>query len=110
MSSLATRPRSGNWFFVAVVPGLLGFPGIGRAAPDAAQAPHALVTASETLCQKKMPEACDQVLGLGLKATDLDINDRARLQLLLSVRRLDVSDEPGAQKAIDEALKLDRKA
>jgi hypothetical protein len=75
-----------------------------------AQPPHILITAAETLYRRKMPEACDLVLKLGLEAKDLTDADRVELQLLTAMRRVDDGDEDAAKKAVDLALKLDRSA
>lgn len=110
MSLLASRSRFGNIVGLAVV-GILGSPAIGLGgAPPAAAPQPSLATAAEMLSQRKLAEACEVVCKLGLDAPDVTDSDRVRLYLVVAMQRADVADEVGAQKAILEALKLDREA
>jgi len=78
--------------------------------PPPTPSPHALVTAAEMLYQRKLPEACDLVLKLGLQAEDLTDSDRVRLQILIAMRQLDRGDKDAAWLSMGKALELDRDA
>jgi hypothetical protein len=68
--------------------------------------PHILITATEALYRRKMPEAFELVLKLGLEAKDLTDADRVQLQILTAMRWVDAGDEDAAKKAIDLGSQL----
>jgi len=81
---------------------------VGAAQPAGAPpAPHVLVVIAEMLLEKKLPQAAEVVVRLGLSTSDLSQAERARLHLVDATLLANAKDEQGARQAIASALSLD---
>jgi len=99
--------------WTAVVTMGLAGPAVGaeRTGASASEVPpHPLVAAAETLYQRGMPQACDELLKLAYVATGLTDDDLVRVQFLAAMRELDEQNQLGARRALSQALQLDRAA
>jgi len=99
------------WTAVVAV-GSAGFAqGVERAEAATSEVPlHPLVVAAETLYQRSLPEACDELLKLASMASGLTDDDLIRIFFLATMRDLDEQNELGARRALSQALQLDRAA
>jgi hypothetical protein len=75
-----------------------------------APAPHPLVAAAETLYQRKMPQACDELVKLASMAPGLTDDDFIRLQFVVAMRGLDENNELAARRSLSQVLQIDRSA
>ena len=73
-----------------------------------AVAVHPLVTALETLYQRRLPQACDELMKIASMSPGLTDDDFIRLQFVAALRGLDEKNELAARRAVSQALQIDR--
>lgn len=72
--------------------------------------PHPLVTAAERLYQRSFPQACDELVHLASVAPGLTDDDFILLHFLTALRAFDDGNNLAAQRAVSQALQVDRSA